>query len=81
MKLTEEIRRLGASIGSTYGLFTLHGKGTWTRQVKGTEMGLMGPNILYGSVHIFPRQVKEPGSNISGCAGPVLCSCPGPVPV
>ena len=37
--------------------------------------------MLYKNLHIGPRQGKEPGSIVSYCAGPVPCTCPGPVPV
>ena len=48
-------------------------------QVQGTGLGLMGPSILYRTLHTGLRLGKEPGPIVSYCAGPVLCT--GPVTV
>ena len=55
--------------------------GTGQRQVQGTELGAMAPNILHRNVHTSLRQGQEPGPIVSYSAGPVPCTCPGPVPV
>ena len=58
-----------------------HCMGMELEQVQGMGMGAMGPNVLYRNGHTGTRQGKEPGSVVSYSAGPVPCTCPGPVPV
>ena len=58
-----------------------HCTGIGPGQVLGTELGLMGPDILYRNIHTGLRQGKEPVPIVSYCAGPIPSTCPGPVPV
>ena len=45
------------------------------------ELDKMRPNVLYRNVRTGLREGKEPGPTVSYFASPVICSCPGNVPV
>ena len=54
-------------------------RGNGAGELQGTGPGTMDTNMLCRNVRIGPRQGYELESIVSFCAGPLPCTCTGPI--